>query len=200
MFIDTHTHYYDEWFGEDGAAAVQRALDAGMEMMLQADVDSRERDRMFELAEQFPVVLRQMLGLYPGSVREDWREEIDAWVSRLNESIVAIGEIGLDYHEGTEFKEQQKEALRVQLEIAAEHNLPVDIHLRDAWDDLFRILEDCRHLQEFPPCRNRGTDSPRTHSPRDRLPLPGAGPPSRRTQRKCVPAVYRRENCPEQKH
>ncbi|MBR5700548.1 MAG: TatD family hydrolase [Bacteroidales bacterium] len=146
MFIDTHTHYYDEWFGEDGAAAVQRALDAGVEMMLQADVDSRERDRMFALAEQFPGVLRQMLGLYPGSVREDWREEIDAWVSRLDESIVAIGEIGLDYHEGTEFKEQQKEALRVQLEIAAEHNLPVDIHLRDAWDDLFRILEDCRHL------------------------------------------------------
>ena len=146
MFIDTHTHYYDEWFGEEGPAAVQRALDAGVEVMLQADVDSRERDRMLSLGARFPGVLRHMLGLYPGSVREDWKEEIDAWLAHLDDSVVAIGEIGLDYHEDITYKEEQKEALRVQLELAAEHSLPVDIHLRDAWEDLFRILEDCRHL------------------------------------------------------
>ena len=146
MFIDTHTHYYDEWFGEEGPAAVRRALDAGVEVMLQADVDSRERDRMLSLGARFPGVLRHMLGLYPGSVREDWKEEIDAWLVHLDGSVVAIGEIGLDYHEDITYKEEQKEALRVQLELAAEHSLPVDIHLRDAWEELFRILEDCRHL------------------------------------------------------
>ena len=60
--------------------------------------------------------------------------------------VVAVGEIGLDYHEGDEDRALQKEALRVQLELAAEWDLPVNIHLRDAWGDLFTILEDCRHL------------------------------------------------------
>ena len=146
MFVDTHTHYYDDWFEGEGPEAIRRSLEAGVGLMLQADVDSRERGAMLALGRQFPDALRQMLGLYPGSVREDWRDEIDAWVSLLDGSIVAIGEIGLDYHEGTEFRQEQKEALRVQLELAAAHDLPVNIHLRDAWDDLFTILEDCRHL------------------------------------------------------
>lgn len=147
MFIDTHTHYYDEWFGEEGPAAIRRSLDAGVGMMLQADVDSRERDGMFSLSRQFPDVLRQMLGLYPGSVDERWQDEVQAWLARLDDSIVAIGEIGLDYHEGDAFRAEQREALRTQLELASEHDLPVNIHLRDAWEDLFKILEDCRHLQ-----------------------------------------------------
>ena len=147
MYIDTHTHYYDEWFGAEGPDAVRRAIDAGVTMMLQADVDSRERDAMFALGAAFADNLRQMLGLYPGSVRKaDWQDEIDAWTARLDGSIVAIGEIGLDYHEPDVCREAQKEALRVQLEIAASHNLPVNIHLRDAWEDLFSVLEDCRHL------------------------------------------------------
>lgn len=61
-------------------------------------------------------------------------------------TIVAIGEIGLDYHEGKEYVKEQKEVLRLQLELAAKLDLPVNIHLRDAWEDLFQILEDCRHL------------------------------------------------------
>ena len=60
--------------------------------------------------------------------------------------VVAIGEIGLDYHEGREFEKEQKEVLRLQLELAAQRNLPVNIHLRDAWEDLLTIFKDCRHL------------------------------------------------------
>ena len=59
---------------------------------------------------------------------------------------MAIGEIGLDYHEGLEYVEEQKEVLRIQLELAAQMNLPVNIHLRDAWEDFFSILKDCSHL------------------------------------------------------
>ena len=104
-----------------------------------------------------------MLGLYPGSVTADnWKEELDA-VYRIAAGdslaslgmtgttpgmagIVAIGEIGLDYHEGKEFAREQKEVLRLQFELAAKLNLPVNIHLRDAWEDFFAVLEDCRHL------------------------------------------------------
>ncbi len=159
MFVDTHTHFYDEWLLPDADAAVERALAAGVDRMIQADVDSHERPAMWEVARRHPDCLFQMLGLYPGSVTADnWRDELDQVYAlaagtftvpkgpEAPVSIVAIGEIGLDYHEGLDFVKEQKEALRLQLELAARMDLPVNIHLRDAWEDLFRILEDCSHL------------------------------------------------------
>ena len=147
MFVDTHTHFYDEWLLPDAEAAIQRALDAGVGKMIQADVDSHERPAMWEVGRRHPGVLFQMLGLYPGSVAADWREELDQVFSLSGErNCVAIGEIGLDYHEGLEFVQQQKEVLRQQLELAASLDLPVNIHLRDAWEDFLAILADCKHL------------------------------------------------------
>ena len=146
MFVDTHTHFYDEWLLPDAEQAVQRALEAGVGKMIQADVDSRERPAMWEIGRRHPGVLFQMLGLYPGSVTADWREELDALEPYLDQGIVAIGEIGLDYHEGLEFAKEQKEVLRLQLELAARLDLPVNIHLRDAWEDFFAVLSDCKHL------------------------------------------------------
>ncbi len=177
MLIDTHTHFYDEWLLPDAEAAVQRALEAGVGMMIQADVDSHERPAMWEIGDRHPGVIFEMLGLYPGSVTADnWRGELDqvfaiagaashgapaagsdttpgsyfgstpAAGGDIRTSPVAIGEIGLDYHEGIAFKEEQKEVLRLQLELAAQMNLPVNIHLRDAWEDFFAILKDCAHL------------------------------------------------------
>lgn len=146
MFIDTHTHFYDEWLLPDAEAAVQRALDAGVDRMIQADVDSREREALWRVNDAHPGVLFPMLGLYPGSVDAAWRDELDALEPYKNKGIVAIGEIGLDYHEGREFIREQQEVLRIQLEMAARMDLPVNIHLRDAWEDLFTILADCAHL------------------------------------------------------
>ena len=146
MFIDTHTHFYDEWLLPDAEAAVQRALDAGVGKMIQADIDSRERADMWRIGREYPGVLFQMLGVYPGSLNADnWQDELNQ-VHAFNGPIVAIGEVGLDYHEGKGFAEIQKEALRAQLELASARNLPVNIHLRDAWEDFFAVLEDCRHL------------------------------------------------------
>ena len=119
MLIDTHTHFYDEWLLPDAEAAIARALEAGVGKMIQVDVDSRERDALWALNDAHPGVLYPMLGLYPGSVDDRWEEEIALLPAYRDRGIVAIGEIGLDYHEGTEWKEQQKEALRVQLELAA---------------------------------------------------------------------------------
>ena len=178
MFIDTHTHFYDEWLLPDAEEAVRRALEAGVGKMIQADVDSRERPAMWEIGNRHPGVIYQMLGLYPGSVDSNWQKELDIVFSIANGegyafpsanknadatgkaqpspntemtlyepfAPVAIGEIGLDYHEGLEFLREQKEVLRLQLELAAKMDLPVNIHLRDAWEDLFGVLADCRHL------------------------------------------------------
>ena len=146
MYIDTHTHYYDEWFAEDADAAVGRAVAAGIGIMIQADVDSRERPAMFAVSDRHPGVLYNMLGLYPGSVRADWEQEFDALLPWRDRGIVAIGEIGLDYHEGREFADEQKAALRAQFELAAAWDLPVNIHLRDATEDFLRVLADAAHL------------------------------------------------------
>ena len=184
MLVDTHTHFYDEWLLPDAEAAIQRALDAGVGKMIQADIDSVERPRMWEIGLRHPGVLFQMAGLYPGSVTtENWQYELDQ-VHRIvsgdfstppsaplemtepplemtedlsfrpseasgeisYDNIVAIGEIGLDYHEGKEYVKEQKEVLRLQFELAAKLGLPVNIHLRDAWEDFLAILKDCKHL------------------------------------------------------
>ena len=145
-FIDTHTHIYDEAFSGEEDAVIQRAHEAGVHVMLQPDVDSRERDAMFALVDRHRGELYAMLGLYPGSVDRGWRDEIDAMLRYRDRSIVALGEIGLDYHYGAEFAAEQREAFRVQLELAAEMDLPVNIHLREATDDFFHIMDDCAGL------------------------------------------------------
>lgn len=145
-FIDTHTHNYDEAYAGCEDEVIRRAIDAGVTKLIQPDVDSGERDSMFALCSRHPGVLYPMLGLYPGSVGEDWRDEVDKLESYRDKGIVAVGEIGLDYHYGADTKELQKEAFRVQLELAAQWDLPVNIHLREATEDFFSIIEDCRHL------------------------------------------------------
>lgn len=146
MLVDTHTHFYDEWLLPDAEAAIQRALEAGVGKMIQADIDSRERPRMWEIGLRHPGVLFQMAGVYPGSITADnWQYELDQ-VHAVKEDVVAIGEVGLDYHEGKEYVKEQKEALRAQLELASAKDLPVNIHLRDAWEDFLQILKDTAHL------------------------------------------------------
>lgn len=145
-FIDTHTHNSDEAFQGCEDEVIARGLAAGVVKMLQPDIDSTERAAMFALVERHPGVLHPMLGLYPGSVDRDWKKEIDLMLPYRDKGIVAVGEIGLDYHFSTEFKEEQKEALRVQLELASQWDLPVNIHLRDATGDFVDIIEDCAHL------------------------------------------------------
>lgn len=145
-YIDTHTHNADEAFAGCEDEIIGKCVSAGITLMLQPDIDSSERDRMFDLARRHPDRLRPMLGLYPGSVNAGWKEEIDAMLPYRSENIAAVGEIGLDYHYGMEFRNEQLEALRTQLELAAEWDLPVNIHLRDATEDFFSVMNDCRHL------------------------------------------------------
>ena len=145
-FVDTHTHNYDEMYAGCEDEVIARAVSAGVTKLLQADVDSKERYRMFSLVERHPGVLHPMLGLYPGSVDAGWRDELEAMLPYRSRGIVAVGEIGLDYHYGAGTKDLQKEAFRTQLELAAEWNLPVNIHLREATEDFFEIIRDCAHL------------------------------------------------------
>lgn len=145
-FIDTHTHCTDEAFAGEEELVISRALEAGVTHLVLADISSAERPAMRALCKAHPGTLHPMLGLYPGNVDKSWPEEIELLQSEGRSDVVAVGEIGLDYHFSTEYSEEQKKALRVQLELASEWDLPVNIHLRDAYGDFAAVLKDCAGL------------------------------------------------------
>lgn len=147
IFIDTHCHLSDEAFAGEEDAYIGRARAAGVGILLQPDVDSSERKAMYDLAERHSGVLYPMLGLYPGSVGTDWKVEIERMLEYAGRGAVAMGEIGLDYHEGREFEKEQKEALHLQLEYAQSHDLPVNVHLRDAMGDFLEVLRSHKGLR-----------------------------------------------------
>lgn len=140
-YIDTHCHLSDEAFRGEEDRVIRASREAGVVTMLQADTDSSERDAMYRLCAAHSDCLKPMLGLYPGSVRENYREEMDKVYGHVGMGEVAIGEVGLDYHGGTDFKEQQKEVLEAQMQLAAKLDLPLNIHLRDATQDFLDVLK-----------------------------------------------------------
>ena len=146
-FIDTHSHLYDEAFSSEEDLAVERAVKAGVTRMIVPDIDSSTRQAMFELTERHPGTLFPTLGLHPTSVAANWREEMDAVEKALREhKIWAIGEIGIDCYWSKEFLEQQKEAFRIQLEMAEKHDLPVIIHSRESTELIINVLKDYKNL------------------------------------------------------
>lgn len=148
MFIDTHTHNSDEAYAGCEDEVIERALAADVRILLQADISSRERGPMLALCDRHPGVLYPMIGLYPGCVDASWQNEVDqveAWIARRSD-VVAVGEIGLDYHYSPDTAALQCDALKAQLELAARAGLPVNIHLREATDDFLKVMESCRGL------------------------------------------------------
>ncbi len=147
--IDTHSHIYAEEFDADRGEALERAWSAGVELMLLPDIDSESRDRMFELAQQHPERCLAMAGLHPTSVNDNpqWQSELDM-VERLLHSaptkLWGVGEIGLDLYWSKEFYREQREALHAQLELALQHNLPVAIHTRSAYNEMVDAIATYR--------------------------------------------------------
>lgn len=146
MFVDTHAHLYDEAFTGEEDLVIRRSLEAGVGKIIFPDIDSETRDTMFAVADRNRETVFPSLGLHPTSVGKNWEDEILKIESLLSRKIWAIGEIGMDCYWSKEFINEQKEALRVQLEMADRLNLPVIIHSREATGHIIDILKDCRHL------------------------------------------------------
>ena len=145
-FIDTHSHLYDEAFAGDEDAAVSRAKEAGVSRIIFPDIDSQSRDAMFSFADRHPGVVFPCLGLHPTSVDANWQNELSAMEAYMDRDIKAIGEIGMDCYWSKDFIKQQQEVMRIQLELAAQRDLPVIIHSRESTEMIINILKDCRHL------------------------------------------------------
>ena len=152
IFIDTHTHLYDEeYFADDMDEAVQRAIDAGVTKLVFPDISSPSRDVMFSLASRFPDNIYPCIGLHPTEIKEDAEEEwakILAYKDMLDKAgtkIWAIGEVGLDFYWSTYFAEQQKDYFRRQLQMAHDLDLPVLIHAREATGQILEILSEFKN-------------------------------------------------------
>ncbi len=142
MITDTHTHLYSAEFDEDRAAMIQRAKDAGVSRFFIPAIDSTYTNRMLTLEKGNPNDVFLMMGLHPTSVKENYLEElahVKEWIDK--KKFYAIGEIGIDLYWGSTFIKQQQEAFRTQIKWAKEKKLPIVIHCRDAFNEVFEVLE-----------------------------------------------------------
>ena len=140
--LDTHTHVYDPEFDFDRDATLQRAVEAGVTMMLLPNVDATTIQPMLQLHEQYPECTRVMMGLQPEEVKDDYKEVLRLMEKELGKDIyIGVGEVGLDFYWDATYEQQQFDAFETQLRWAKQLHLPLSIHCRNAFSFMARLLE-----------------------------------------------------------
>lgn len=145
MLIDTHAHLYDEKYQEEKIEElVKRARGAGVQKIIVNGTNKETSLKSIALAEQFDLIYAA-IGLHPSEVKDETDEELK-WLESLiiNNKVIAVGEIGLDYYWDTTHMEKQKKMFIKQIQIANKFNLPVIVHSRDAIQDTYDILKENR--------------------------------------------------------
>ena len=148
--IDTHTHLYLKQFNEDIDLVINRSKEIGVKKFIFPAIDSSHFDSMHSLKNKYPDDIYLMSGLHPTDVKEDFKDELDFVVNSLKKhDYVAIGEIGIDLFWDKTYLKQQQEAFRFQIRLAIKHDLPIVIHCREAFNEIFEILdkENCPKLR-----------------------------------------------------
>ena len=148
--IDTHTHLYLNQFKDDIDKVIQRSIDKGINKFIFPAIDSTHFDEMHDLKNKYPGSIYLMSGLHPTDVKENYKEELEFVVNSLkSHSYVAIGEIGIDLYWDKTYLKQQQDAFEFQIRLAIKHDLPIVIHCREAFDEIFEILdkENCSKLR-----------------------------------------------------
>jgi len=148
--IDTHTHLYVKQFKEDIDIVIQRSIDKGINKFIFPAIDSSHFNDMHNLKDKYPNNIYLMSGLHPTDVKEDFKDELEFVVNSLKtRDYVAIGEIGIDLYWDKTYLNEQQEAFRFQIRLAIKNDLPIVIHCRDAFNEIFEILdkENCHKLR-----------------------------------------------------
>ena len=143
MYTDSHTHLYLKAFSGDRDDMVKRALKAGVTRIFLPNIDSTTTRAMFSLAGQYPGVCFPMMGLHPTSVKENFREEL-ATIEKLLDrpGIIAIGETGIDLYWDKTFIREQAAAFKTQIGWAKALGLPIVIHARDSFPEIFQAMDE----------------------------------------------------------
>ena len=140
--IDSHAHLDFDRFDEDRDAVLERAQAAGVERILSIGTQLNSSRAALALAEAYPFIYSSA-GVHPLAVGdfedEEWDELAQLW---HQPKVLAVGETGLDYYYDTDHQERQRSLFRRHIEVAGEVGLPLVIHVRDAFDDAFSLLEE----------------------------------------------------------
>ena len=142
MLTDTHTHLYSNHFNEDLSLVMQRAFDSGVKRLFIPAIDSATTEAMYSLEKQYPDNIFLMMGLHPTSVKSNFEQELEHVKREFSKRhFFAVGEIGIDLYWDKSNLENQKKAFKIQIQLAKKYKLPIVIHCRDAFDEIFKILE-----------------------------------------------------------
>ncbi|CAL65074.1 TatD family hydrolase [Christiangramia forsetii] len=142
IITDTHTHLYSDSFDEDRKEAIQEAINNHVERFFIPAIDSETTQSMYDLEKAFPENVFLMMGLHPTHVKENFEEELKHVAEELNKrKFYAVGEIGIDLYWDKSTLEIQKQAFRKQIQFAKDRGLPIVIHCREAFDEIFEVLE-----------------------------------------------------------
>ncbi|UOK43389.1 MULTISPECIES: TatD family hydrolase [Flavobacterium] len=142
IFTDTHTHLYSEEFAEDRNEMIERALEKGVKRFFIPAIDSSYTQKMYDLEKQYPENIFLMMGLHPCYVKENYETELAYVEAELaKRKFTAIGEIGIDLYWDKTTLDIQKIAFQKQIQWAKKYKLPINIHCRDAFDEIFEVLE-----------------------------------------------------------
>lgn len=142
MLTDTHTHLYAEQFDEDRDQMIRKAINLGITRFFIPAIDSNYYQKMYALEKNFPDNVFLMSGLHPTHVKADFEKELEIVKKQLDShKFYAVGEIGMDLYWDKTFIKEQQEAFLVQISWAKERGLPIVIHCRDAFNEIFDVLD-----------------------------------------------------------
>ncbi|MEC5164438.1 TatD DNase family protein [Flavobacterium sp. PL11] len=150
ILTDTHTHLYSEEFDQDRDEIILRAIKAGVSRFFIPAIDSTSTKSMYELETKYPENIFLMMGLHPTYVKEDYIAQLEHVENELKKhQFYAIGEIGIDLYWDKSFLQQQQLTFKTQIRLAKQYKLPIVIHCRDAFDEIFEILEEEKSIDLF---------------------------------------------------
>ncbi len=141
--IDTHSHIYSTQFNDDRDAMIQRAFDAGVDTILMPNIDVDSITPMLEIEDKYPRNCISMMGLHPTSVDENYKDQLkamEAWFDKRK--FCAVGEVGIDLYWDKTFLSQQIDSFKTQIMWARKYQLPIVMHVRDAFDEIFQVLNN----------------------------------------------------------
>ena len=145
QLVDTHTHIYLPEFDNDRDEAIERAVKAGVVKLLMPNIDSSSIGRMLDTENRYPGICHPMIGLHPTSVSENYLQELETMENEaLSRKFQAVGEIGIDLYWDKTHLIRQIEVFKRQVAMAISSSLPVVIHSRDSFPEVFRALEEFR--------------------------------------------------------
>ncbi|AIG31015.1 hydrolase TatD [Flavobacterium psychrophilum] len=140
--IDTHTHLYANEFDSDRDEMIKNAISRGVSRLFIPSIDASYTQKMYDLEAQYPKNIFLMMGLHPCYVKENYLEELQHVETQLaKRKFAAIGEIGIDLYWDKTTLNIQKKAFQYQIQLAKKYKLPINIHGRDAFEEIFEILE-----------------------------------------------------------